>query len=109
MHTPKEQRSPYDKSVRTRSLRRQARAAPPQRQGDRASGDDASGRTFQTGPQVEARYGVTDMTIWRWLKNPKLGFPQPTMTVNGRRYWDEAELRQWELSRVAPRGEVTAP
>ena len=26
-------------------------------------------------PQVRQRYGVTDMTLWRWDHTPSLGFP----------------------------------
>jgi hypothetical protein len=41
--------------------------------------------------QVCARYFVSDRTIDRWTADPKLKFPQPQW-INGRRYWDEAEL-----------------
>jgi predicted DNA-binding transcriptional regulator AlpA len=36
-------------------------------------------------PQVIARYGVTSMTLWRWLKNSGLAFPAP-LRINARRY-----------------------
>ena len=32
---------------------------------------------FLPASQVKQRYGVTDMSIWRWLKDESLGFPQP--------------------------------
>lgn len=35
--------------------------------------------------------GVSDMTIWRWLRKPGLDFPRP-VNINGRNYWPEAEL-----------------
>ena len=54
---------------------------------------------FLTGPQVRARYGVTDMTVHRWLKNADLGFPRPTY-INRRRYWREADLVAWERARA---------
>ena len=50
---------------------------------------------FLTGPQVLARYHVTEMTLWRWLRDEKLGFPQP-MTVNRRRFFRLADLVAWE-------------
>jgi predicted DNA-binding transcriptional regulator AlpA len=81
-------------------------AAPHQRQGDRASGDDGGDvppRKFLTGPQVCERYSITDMSLWRWLDDPALNFPKPTMIVQRRRFWDEAILRKWELSRIAAR------
>jgi predicted DNA-binding transcriptional regulator AlpA len=40
---------------------------------------------------VCARYSVSDKTIDRWVKNPKLQFPQPDW-INGRRYWGEDKL-----------------
>ena len=101
---PREQTSPHDESARTRSPGRRSkhRAPTPQRQGDRASGDDgdAPSRRFLTGPQVQHRYGVTDVSLWRWLRDPKVKFPPPTMTIHHRRFWDEAELIAWEKSRT---------
>jgi hypothetical protein len=31
------------------------------------------------------------MTLWRWLHDESLGFPQPT-TIRNRRYWDADEV-----------------
>ncbi|WP_267424887.1 DNA-binding protein [Methylobacterium sp. GC_Met_2] len=45
--------------------------------------------------QVLARYQVSDMTIFRWLKDSCLGFPQP-IRINGRRYWRLADLQAFE-------------
>lgn len=44
---------------------------------------------------ARSRYGVSDMTIFRWLADPKLGFPQP-IRINGRRYWRLADLQAFE-------------
>jgi predicted DNA-binding transcriptional regulator AlpA len=55
---------------------------------------------YLPGRQVRDRYNVSDMTLWRWLRNPKLNFPQPTI-INRRRYWAEEELQQWERSRAS--------
>lgn len=44
---------------------------------------------------VRARYGVSDMTIFRWLNDEKLGFPKP-IRINGRRYWRIADLQAFE-------------
>ncbi len=77
-------------------------ASPPERHGDRRSGDDGdddAARKFLTGPAVCSRYAVSDMTIWRWLADPELHFPQPAMRVLGRRYWLESDLRKWERGR----------
>lgn len=55
---------------------------------------------YLTAPQVRKRYNVTDMTIWRWLKNPDLHFPAPTV-INRRRYWRESDLTAWERKQAA--------
>ena len=44
---------------------------------------------------TRSRYGVSDMTIFRWLADTKLGFPQP-IRINGRRYWRLADLQAFE-------------
>jgi predicted DNA-binding transcriptional regulator AlpA len=49
---------------------------------------------------VRARYGVSDMTIFRWLADPKLGFPQP-IRINGRRYWRLADLQAFEVRQAS--------
>jgi predicted DNA-binding transcriptional regulator AlpA len=79
---------------------------PSQRFGDRGGGDDDDGssRRFVTGPMVLTRYGVTDMSLHRWLNDPDLNFPKPAMVVRGRRYWLESELIAWERSQL-PGGE----
>lgn len=37
---------------------------------------------------------VSDMTLWRWLHNPAMNFPQPVM-IQRRRYWQESEIIEW--------------
>lgn len=55
---------------------------------------------------VRERYNnACSRTVDRWINDPELGFPKPTM-INGRRYWRLGELRQWERARAADR--VTA-
>lgn len=51
--------------------------------------------TYLTGPQVCERYGISQMSLHRWLNRPELGFPKP-MTVCRRRYFREADLIDWE-------------
>jgi predicted DNA-binding transcriptional regulator AlpA len=41
--------------------------------------------------QVCKRYGVTDMTLWRWDHDLNLNFPKPTY-IRGRKYRNEREL-----------------
>jgi hypothetical protein len=40
------------------------------------------------------------MTLWRWLRNEQLGFPQP-IRINGRRFWSEEALSAWERTQGA--------
>jgi hypothetical protein len=42
------------------------------------------------------------MTLWRWLKADNLGFPKP-IYINGRRYWDECELDEFDQQQAAKR------
>lgn len=38
--------------------------------------------------------GISDMSLWRWLNDPALGFPQPVY-IQKRRFWREAEILDW--------------
>jgi hypothetical protein len=52
---------------------------------------------YLTAPQVRTRYGdVTEMCLWRWRNDPKVGFPPPDLCVNNRLYWLETTLITWE-------------
>jgi predicted DNA-binding transcriptional regulator AlpA len=51
-----------------------------------------------TTPLLCARYSVSDRTIDRWIESGIL--PRPMM-INGRRYWDEADIEQMERKRVS--------
>jgi predicted DNA-binding transcriptional regulator AlpA len=50
-------------------------------------------------PQVCQRYGVTPMTLWRWDRDPTLGFPKP-IYIRNRKYRDERELDAFDASRA---------
>jgi predicted DNA-binding transcriptional regulator AlpA len=47
---------------------------------------------------VWERYGVTSMTIYRWIASEDLGFPPP-IYLGRFRYWRLADLIAWEMSR----------
>ncbi len=59
------------------------------------STDDA----YLSGPKVDARYGTSPMTRWRWERNTTLGFPKP-IVINGRKFWSLRALEGWERSRT---------
>lgn len=54
---------------------------------------------FLTGPQVQQRYQRTHVTIWRWLHDPDLGFPQP-VKIQRLNYWRLSDLEAWERAQA---------
>jgi predicted DNA-binding transcriptional regulator AlpA len=45
---------------------------------------------------VRTRYGgISDMTLWRWLRDLEMKFPPPVM-IRRRRYWREADLADFD-------------
>ena len=41
---------------------------------------------------VMARFGgISGQTLWRYNRDPELGFPKP-IYINGVRFWDEGEI-----------------
>ena len=56
-------------------------------------------QTFLTGPQVQARYQKSHVTIWRWVRDPALGFPPP-IQINRLNYWRLADLEAWEAAQA---------
>jgi predicted DNA-binding transcriptional regulator AlpA len=60
---------------------------------------DTDQDAFLTGPKVCARYDIHDMTLWRWMRDADLKFPQP-LKVNRRNYWRIADLEKWERARA---------
>lgn len=59
-------------------------------------------KTFLTGPQVQARYQKSHVTIWRWIRDPDLGFPAP-MQINRLNYWRFSDLEAWEAAQANTR------
>jgi hypothetical protein len=55
---------------------------------------------YLPGRAVRDRYNVSDMTLWRWLRDAELKFPKPTV-INKRRYWRLEDLEMWERARAA--------
>ncbi len=47
------------------------------------------------------------MTIFRWLADPRLSFPQP-IRINGRRYWRIADLQAFEERQASKREALEA-
>jgi predicted DNA-binding transcriptional regulator AlpA len=61
--------------------------------------DPAVGPVFLTTAQVRRRYGgISEMTLWRWLRDEAVSFPRPVI-ISGRRFWHAAELDTWDAAR----------
>lgn len=55
---------------------------------------------YITRKALRARYGgISEMTLWRWERDDKLGFPKPT-DINGRKYYALVEIEVWERQRA---------
>lgn len=62
----------------------------------RQSAPDLDNEALLNSAQTKARCGnVTDMCIWRWLRDPRVQFPQP-VKINRRNYWRLGDLRAWQ-------------
>lgn len=50
---------------------------------------------YLTATQVKHRYKISEMTLWRWLRDEKMAFPRP-MVVKRRKLFKEDDLTAWE-------------
>jgi len=49
---------------------------------------------------VKSRFGgISGQTLWRYGRDPELGFPKP-IYINGVRYWDSDEIEAF-IARMA--------
>jgi predicted DNA-binding transcriptional regulator AlpA len=62
--------------------------------------DDQVADISVPGPQVEREFGVSSMTIWRWDRDSKLGFP-PKIKINGRNYRSRQQLEAFKANLLA--------
>lgn len=65
-----------------------------------AKRDILSGQEFLPQPKVCRRYGITSMSLRRWLGRPELNFPRP-YPVGSRQFYKISELLEWERQRAA--------
>jgi hypothetical protein len=54
------------------------------------------------------RYSVHPTTLWRWDRDPTLGFPPP-IRINNRKYRDVEALDAWDRIRAAEPVPAIAP
>ena len=57
--------------------------------------------------RVWQRYGVTSMSLHRWLRDPAKRFPQP-IYIGRNRFFSRAELEAWEAEQAARRAAPAA-
>ena len=65
--------------------------------------NEAPEETFLPARKVWERYSVCEMTLHRWLRDERLGFPKP-IYLGRYRYWKLHDLREWERAQAAKRG-----
>ncbi len=69
----------------------------------RTAAPDLDDEALLNSTQTKARCGnVTDMCIWRWLRDPRVQFPQP-VKINKRNYWRLGDLRRWQEQHAGKR------
>lgn len=56
-------------------------------------------RKYLTGPEVERRYSISRMTVYRWQHDEEMGFPKP-LVINRRKYWETQTLDEWDAARL---------
>lgn len=53
-----------------------------------------------TATQLSRRFGISQMSLWRWLHDAKLNFPAPVQ-IRERNYWRLEEIVDWERKAAA--------
>jgi hypothetical protein len=51
-------------------------------------------------PQVEREFSITSMTLWRWTRDPTLGFPEK-ISIRGRNYRSRRQLDDFKAKLLA--------
>jgi predicted DNA-binding transcriptional regulator AlpA len=74
----------------------------PKREGRRLAAVSGADEEFLPAPMVWGRYHICEMTLGRWVKDPRKNFPKPVYF--GRfRYWRLSDLLAWEYERITAR------
>ena len=54
---------------------------------------------YLTAPQVKQRYHISEMSLYRWIRDDRMAFPKP-LTINRRRLFKREEIEAWERDRA---------
>jgi hypothetical protein len=67
-------------------------------------------KQYLPGPKTRARYGISEQTKTRWVRDPKLGFPQP-LRINNHEYFDIEELDAFDarMREAEPPPDIAKP
>lgn len=58
-------------------------------------------KVYLSASKVRRRYGgLSEMTLWRWRKDPDLAFPEPDLQIRGINYWSLGRLEAWDNTRA---------
>lgn len=58
------------------------------------------GNVYLTNRQVRERYQIGNTTLYRWISDEHVGFPQPVQLGPRCVRWDLSQLQAWEARRV---------
>lgn len=54
---------------------------------------------YMTAPQVKQRYHISEMSLYRWIRDEEMAFPKP-LTIKRRRLFKREEIEAWERDRA---------
>lgn len=60
---------------------------------------------FLPARRVWERYGITSMTLHRWLRDERIAFPQPVY-IGRFRYFELTRLMAWERANASNKAEA---
>jgi predicted DNA-binding transcriptional regulator AlpA len=60
----------------------------------------ATGDCYLPAIEVKYRYHKSEMTLWRWVRDPRLKFPPP-VKIGYLNHWRLSDLLAWEAERAA--------
>lgn len=63
---------------------------------------NATQEIYLSGPQVLQRFGISEMSLWRWEKDEALRFPKP-MRIRNRKFFRLADIEAWERQQMEAR------
>lgn len=66
------------------------------------SNQQIEGRRFVPAANVRKRYDRSDMSLMRWERDQRLGFPRH-IKIRQRKFWDEDELDAFDARMAAER------